>query len=301
MTGEFNRVSGNGIESLSAMEQRFQEYGKNIAAREKTKGHRYLHQGRPRDFNNILFRKLSCESEARGIEDGLEEVSSSGLCVQPLEGVAPFHACPNRCALPDIGGFFGPSSLSAAWRTRRHHIRAILAVLIGCGLRRSEVAALTFGHIQQRDDRSCIVDLVGKPGRVRTVPMPTWVNAAIESWTAAASLTDGRVFRPVIRGDGVRGDGMTEKILWQMLKRKVRCAPVPELDHFVELLRHQDSLEADSNTNHHDTVAGRADDPSEVRIRDLRDGYAESRRVGKVDRVRAQLQAHALGDRHDLE
>jgi integrase/recombinase XerD len=28
--------------------------------------------------------------------------------------------------------------------------RAILAVLLGCGLRRSEVAALTFGHIQSR-------------------------------------------------------------------------------------------------------------------------------------------------------
>jgi site-specific recombinase XerD len=31
--------------------------------------------------------------------------------------------------------------------------RAILAVLLGCGLRRSEVAALTIGHIQQRDGR----------------------------------------------------------------------------------------------------------------------------------------------------
>src|SRR6266852_8248321 len=31
--------------------------------------------------------------------------------------------------------------------------RAILAILLGCGLRRSEVAALTFGHIQQRDGR----------------------------------------------------------------------------------------------------------------------------------------------------
>jgi hypothetical protein len=52
-------------------------------------------------------------------------------------------------------------------------IGAILAVLLGCGLRRSEVAALTFKHIQQRDGRWCIVDLVGKHGRVRTVPMPT--------------------------------------------------------------------------------------------------------------------------------
>jgi hypothetical protein len=38
--------------------------------------------------------------------------------------------------------------------------RAILAVLLGCGLRRSEVAALTFAHVQQRDGRWCIVDLV---------------------------------------------------------------------------------------------------------------------------------------------
>lgn len=51
--------------------------------------------------------------------------------------------------------------------------RAIIAVLLGCGLRRSEVAALTLKHIQQRDGRWCIVDLVGKHGRVRTVPMPT--------------------------------------------------------------------------------------------------------------------------------
>jgi site-specific recombinase XerD len=51
--------------------------------------------------------------------------------------------------------------------------RAIVAVLLGCGLRRSEVAALTMAHVQQRDGRWCIVDLRGKHGRVRTVPMPT--------------------------------------------------------------------------------------------------------------------------------
>jgi integrase len=51
--------------------------------------------------------------------------------------------------------------------------RAILAVLLGCGLRRPEVAKLTFAHVQQRDGRCCIVDLVGRHGRVRTVPVPT--------------------------------------------------------------------------------------------------------------------------------
>src|ERR1039457_5839881 len=47
--------------------------------------------------------------------------------------------------------------------------RAMLAILLGCGLRRSEVAALTMKHIQQRDNRWCIVDLVGKHGRVPDV------------------------------------------------------------------------------------------------------------------------------------
>src|SRR5436305_10672359 len=56
--------------------------------------------------------------------------------------------------------------------------RAILAVLLGCGLRRSEVAALTMNHVQQRDGRWGIVALVGKHGRGRTVPVPTWVKVS---------------------------------------------------------------------------------------------------------------------------
>src|ERR1700693_5647044 len=43
--------------------------------------------------------------------------------------------------------------------------RAILAVLLGCGLRRSEVAAITFSHLQQRDGRLSLVDLIGEQDR----------------------------------------------------------------------------------------------------------------------------------------
>src|SRR6202049_2265430 len=73
--------------------------------------------------------------------------------------------------------------------------RAILAVLLGCGLRRSEVAALTFAHLQQRDGRWCIVDLVGKHGRVRTGALPTWGKVAIDAWATPAEVADGNVFR----------------------------------------------------------------------------------------------------------
>jgi len=96
--------------------------------------------------------------------------------------------------------------------------RAILAVLLGCGLRRSEVAALTFAHVQQRDGRWCIVDLEGKHGRVRTMPMPTWVKVAIDAWTTAADVADESVFRPVNRADRVAGERLGEKVVWQMLQ-----------------------------------------------------------------------------------
>src|SRR5450756_772780 len=105
--------------------------------------------------------------------------------------------------------------------------RAILAVLLGCGLRRSEVTALTMSHVQQRDGRWCIVDLVGKHGRVRTIPMPTWVKVAMDAWTSAAGIADGFVFRPVNRAGRVQGVGLSEKVVWQLLQPYALAAGVP--------------------------------------------------------------------------
>jgi site-specific recombinase XerD len=107
--------------------------------------------------------------------------------------------------------------------------RAILAVLLGCGLRRSEAANLTFTHLQQRDGRWCIVDLVGKHGRMRTVPMPAWVKVAIDAWTSAATLTDGRIFRSVNRADCAQGEALSEKVVWQLLKPYAEAAGVSNL------------------------------------------------------------------------
>jgi integrase len=105
--------------------------------------------------------------------------------------------------------------------------RAILAVLLGCGLRRSEVAALTLAHLQQRDGRWCIVDLVGKHGRVRTAPMPTWVKVAIDAWASPAGVVQGYVFRPVNRANRIAGDALGEKVVWQLIKPYAEAAGVP--------------------------------------------------------------------------
>lgn len=104
--------------------------------------------------------------------------------------------------------------------------RVILAILLGCGLRRSELASLTLKHLQQRDNRWCIIDLVGKHGRVRTVPVPTWVKVAIDAWTSAGSVADGQVFRSVNRADLVLG-ALSEKVVWQLLQKYATAAGVP--------------------------------------------------------------------------
>ncbi len=77
--------------------------------------------------------------------------------------------------------------------------RALLGVLLGCGLRRKEAAELDVAHLQQRDGQWAIVDLVGKGRHIRTVPVPDWVKSAIDSWLLSGGVSEGRVFRCVCR------------------------------------------------------------------------------------------------------
>jgi len=89
--------------------------------------------------------------------------------------------------------------------------RAVLAIMVGCGLRRSEVSRLTYAHIQQREGRWAVVDLVGKGRRVRTVPMPPWTKVAIDAWVRQLEARvghitqDQRVFRAINKGDKLTG------------------------------------------------------------------------------------------------
>jgi site-specific recombinase XerD len=107
--------------------------------------------------------------------------------------------------------------------------RAMIAVLVGCGLRRSEVAQMKVTDIQKRDDRWVIVDLYGKGGHIRTVPVPEWVKVAVDCWTTAAQVTDGRIFRCVNRTGTVWGDGITEKVIWCVVKEYASKAKIGNL------------------------------------------------------------------------
>ncbi len=107
--------------------------------------------------------------------------------------------------------------------------RAVLAVMIGAGLRRAEVAALSFEHIQQRDGRWLIVDLTGKGNRVRSVPIPSWVKLAIDEWTAAADITGGLIFRAFFKNQTLRTEPITPQAIRDIVKIYGSLIGVPEL------------------------------------------------------------------------
>src|SRR6266446_2769640 len=97
--------------------------------------------------------------------------------------------------------------------------RAILGLLLGCGLRRRELTKLTVDHLQRREDHWAIVDLVGKGGHIRTIPVPDWVKQTIDKWMVASGVTGGRMFRRVCRSGMIWGTEMTEKVVWHVVKQ----------------------------------------------------------------------------------
>jgi integrase len=112
-------------------------------------------------------------------------------------------------------------------RSKRNY--AMLALLVGCGLRRGELLALTMRSVQMREEHWVIADLHGKAGHIRTVPIPVWVKEAIDGWTLASGITDGRIFRSINKAGKIWGDGMTPKVIWEIVKRAAQAAGIEKL------------------------------------------------------------------------
>ena len=74
-----------------------------------------------------------------------------------------------------------------------------------------------------------LVDLVGKGGHVRTVPVPEWVKQFLDEWFTAARVTSGKLFRCVCWSGTVWGDGMTEKVVWHVVKMHAKKLQMPKL------------------------------------------------------------------------
>jgi site-specific recombinase XerC len=70
----------------------------------------------------------------------------------------------------------------ASWSLRGSRNFAMVAVLLGCGLRRAELAAVTVQDLQQREGHWVFADLISRGSHMRAVPVPSWIEGAVRAW-----------------------------------------------------------------------------------------------------------------------
>ncbi len=108
--------------------------------------------------------------------------------------------------------------------------RAILGLLLGCGLRRAELLRLNIEDLSQREGRWVFADMEGKGNRIRTVTVPAAVKTRIDQWLGAAEIAKGRIFRPVNKADVLAGDEMRdEKAVWRLVMRYAKQTELGKL------------------------------------------------------------------------
>jgi site-specific recombinase XerD len=107
--------------------------------------------------------------------------------------------------------------------------RAILALLIGCGLRRAELVGLGLEDFQVREEHWVIADLIGKGEHIRTVLVPVWAKRAVDEWIDAAKISTGALFRRVGRLGKIWGAGLTPKGVWHIVKAAAKRADIKNL------------------------------------------------------------------------
>src|SRR4030088_1899995 len=95
----------------------------------------------------------------------------------------------------------------------------IIALLVGCALRRRELATLNIEDIQLREGRWVIIDLRGKGGRIRTVAVPIWVKQGINAWMTAAKIEDGRLLRSISKSGKINRDTLSDWAVWSVVEQ----------------------------------------------------------------------------------
>ncbi len=97
-------------------------------------------------------------------------------------------------------------------------------------LKRALGDTMRLDDIQMRQGHWAVVDLIGKGGHIRTVPIPNWVKVALDQWTHAANVTEGRIFRRVARMGKVWGKRLSQNVVWYVVRT---CCQRVGLEHIA--------------------------------------------------------------------
>jgi len=149
-------------------------------------------------FTKATVQSYRAEIEARGLSASAVNVQLAAIRKLAAEAADNGFLSPELAAgIAKVPGARSEGPRAGNWLTRDQasrllalpdpatlkgkRDRAILGLLIGCGLRRDELVRLTLEELQQREGRWVIVDLLGKGRRRRTIPVPSWVKHGLMS------------------------------------------------------------------------------------------------------------------------
>jgi site-specific recombinase XerD len=197
-------------------------------------------------FNRVVVLRYRNHLESRQLAAGTinlrlgavrrlaYEAADSGLLSADLAaGIHRVHGV--RKLGVRLGNWLTADQGKALWqipdeqRLKGKRDRALLALLLACGLRRREVTTLRLRDLEQREGHWAIVDMIGKGGHIRTVPIPDWVREQLEDWIMAAGIQDGKIFRKVDRLGRIWGEGLSVKAVWHIVKDSAKQAGLPNI------------------------------------------------------------------------
>ncbi len=157
------------------------------------------------------IRKLSREAEELKVWPATVASAFASVKNIPQRG----HRTGNWLSLEQAQQLINAPDISALYGLRN---RAMLAVLIGCGLRRHELVKLILPQLQMREGRWVITDLVGKRNKTRTVTVPNWVKQSIDVYINATQIHSGHLFQAMTKGGHISRDSISAETVRDVVK-----------------------------------------------------------------------------------
>lgn len=162
-------------------------------------------------------------------------------------------------------------------RTTGRRDAALMGVLYGCGLRRSEVVAL---DLKDYNAEECSLTIrAAKGNKDRMVYLPTGAQQALDAWLRVRGAETGPLFIPINKGGRILQGRMADQAVLKLLRRRARAASVADFSpHDLRRTFISDLLDAGADISNVQRLAGHANVQTTARY-DRRGEAAKKRAV----------------------